>query len=569
MNHAKHGQIVTFYSYKGGTGRTMALANVAWILASNGQRVLAVDWDLESPGLHRFFHPFLSDSTLVATPGVIDIISDYAWAATNSKSRRRDWHVKYARVLPQAVSLNWEQFPGSGTLDFISAGRQNRDYSSAVSFFDWDNFYDRLGGGRFIDAMRDDMRRNYDYIFIDSRTGLSDIADICTVQFPDILVDCFTLNDQSIDGASAVARHIADRYHARGIRILPVSMRIEDGEKEKLDIGRALARARFDRFPDGLSAEERAQYWAAVEVPYKPYYAFEEILATFGDEAGSPTSLLAAFERLTAAITQNRVTSMPPLPESVRLRFLQMFTRHQLTQSANVFLCYVPEDRVWADWIEWVLARCGFRVHPYSVASQSDLGENVEVDKELAAASQIIVVLSLAYQRSTEARAFWQVLYPDEGHIGRKLVTVRVDEARVTAPFSDQSWIDLGSLDAEASVVALTRALGQADRSLQVSATPADGGPRFPGTAPEVWNVPQRNADFTGRGPILERLRNELIGGGTAVVLPCALYGLGGVGKTQVALEYAYRFMSDYDLVLVDPSRRERPDQSFAGGARY
>src|SRR6201995_3331942 len=55
----KVGTIVTFYSYKGGTGRTMALANVAWILASAGKRVLAADWDLESPGLHRFFAPFL------------------------------------------------------------------------------------------------------------------------------------------------------------------------------------------------------------------------------------------------------------------------------------------------------------------------------------------------------------------------------------------------------------------------------------------------------------------------------------------------------------------------------
>nr|BFE83611.1 hypothetical protein GCM10020093_062120 [Planobispora longispora] len=43
------GQVITFYSYKGGTGRTMALANTAWILASAGKRVLVVDWDLESP----------------------------------------------------------------------------------------------------------------------------------------------------------------------------------------------------------------------------------------------------------------------------------------------------------------------------------------------------------------------------------------------------------------------------------------------------------------------------------------------------------------------------------------
>jgi MinD-like ATPase involved in chromosome partitioning or flagellar assembly len=39
-------RIITFYSYKGGTGRSMALANIAWILASAGKRVLAIDWDL-------------------------------------------------------------------------------------------------------------------------------------------------------------------------------------------------------------------------------------------------------------------------------------------------------------------------------------------------------------------------------------------------------------------------------------------------------------------------------------------------------------------------------------------
>ncbi|MFD9520752.1 hypothetical protein [Streptomyces sp. NPDC059979] len=43
----RHGQIITFYAYKGGTGRIMALANTAWIPAANGKRVLAMDWDLE------------------------------------------------------------------------------------------------------------------------------------------------------------------------------------------------------------------------------------------------------------------------------------------------------------------------------------------------------------------------------------------------------------------------------------------------------------------------------------------------------------------------------------------
>src|SRR5687768_15714452 len=74
------GEIVTFYSYKGGTGRSMMLANVAWILASNGLRVLVIDWDLEAPGLHRYFRPFLLDNRLVSSSsrGVIDFVRDFA-----------------------------------------------------------------------------------------------------------------------------------------------------------------------------------------------------------------------------------------------------------------------------------------------------------------------------------------------------------------------------------------------------------------------------------------------------------------------------------------------------------
>ena len=65
MMLGKSGRIITFYSYKGGSGRTMALSNVAWILASNGCRVLLIDWDLDAPGLHRFLGPFLEDKELL------------------------------------------------------------------------------------------------------------------------------------------------------------------------------------------------------------------------------------------------------------------------------------------------------------------------------------------------------------------------------------------------------------------------------------------------------------------------------------------------------------------------
>jgi hypothetical protein len=124
------GKVVTFYSFKGGTGRTMALANVAWILASNGNKVLVLDWDLDSPGLHRYFHPFLDPAKIAATPGIIELITDYAWEATLDIERPADWVHKRAQIIPHAVSLTWD-FPDGGMLDFVSAGRQNRRTSTA------------------------------------------------------------------------------------------------------------------------------------------------------------------------------------------------------------------------------------------------------------------------------------------------------------------------------------------------------------------------------------------------------------------------------------------------------
>src|SRR5689334_21505165 len=97
------GQIVTFYSYKGGTGRTMAVANVAWIMASAGLRVLVVDWDLDSPGLHRYLHPFLLDKDLKSSAGLIEMICDFA-AATMEPGHDDDehWVSERAQVLSYA-----------------------------------------------------------------------------------------------------------------------------------------------------------------------------------------------------------------------------------------------------------------------------------------------------------------------------------------------------------------------------------------------------------------------------------------------------------------------------------
>ena len=74
-----------------------------------------------------------------------------------------------------------------------------------------------------------------------------------------------------------------------------------------------------------------------------------------------------------------------------------------------------------------------------------------------------------------------------------------------------------------------------------------------------MWNVPARNPGFTGRDQLLAELRERLLAGDRAVVQ--ALRGMGGVGKTQLAVEYAHRFAAHYDLVLVDQLRAGRVDR--------
>ncbi|MFJ1974290.1 FxSxx-COOH system tetratricopeptide repeat protein [Streptomyces sp. NPDC087903] len=78
-------------------------------------------------------------------------------------------------------------------------------------------------------------------------------------------------------------------------------------------------------------------------------------------------------------------------------------------------------------------------------------------------------------------------------------------------------------------------------------------------TQPRIWgNIPPRNPNFTGRVDLLERL-SERLREGTTTVLPEAIHGMGGVGKTQLAIEYAYRHQADYDIVWWIPA--ERPGQ--------
>ena len=554
------GKIITFYSYKGGTGRTMALANIAWILAANGYRVLAADWDLESPGLHRFFHPFLPTAER-DTRGVVDMIRSYHLTAVRSDERsRRDRHIgDHARVEQYAFSLDWI-FPGTGTLDFLPAGRQNLEYVATLAAMDWDEFYSGLNGGEFLDAVRADMKHHYDFVLIDSRTGLTDVADICTVHLPDILVDCFTLSTQGIEGAARVARLIESQYPDRNIRILPVPMRVDQGEKERVEAGRAFARRLFAGLPIGMTDAEREQYWGEVEVPYQPFYAFEEILAVFGDRPKMPGSLLSSFERLAAQLTGGLVTSLPSLEEDLRARVRQRFMRRPVIEGNEIQIRYYPEDQSWAEWLAALLGESGFTVRPLRLgdpvteAAAESVGVPTGNQQGDGAAPTLSVVSATYLARRAQHGVARNATEREASHAGdfnraRPGYAVYVT---VTPPLpefpavSSTSLVDVSEFEAARRLGPL---LGMADAP-RLSAMAGVPVPRFPGAEPKLVKANARNARFTGREADIRELRTQLRTAGTTVVVaPVALQGLGGVGKTQVALEYLHRFKSDYDMI--------------------
>ncbi len=188
---------VTFYSYKGGVGRTLLMVNLARYLMSRGKKLVLLDCDLEAPGLHYKFD--YEKVTSKVNTGVVDFFHQF----------KRD------ETLPEMseMLLEAQTHESGGSIHIVPAGDiQTVRYWQRLSELDWrDMLYEGYGFHLFLELRRriaEELDFQPDYLFIDSRTGITEVGGVVTTVLPDALVCIFINNTENIEGTREVLRAI-------------------------------------------------------------------------------------------------------------------------------------------------------------------------------------------------------------------------------------------------------------------------------------------------------------------------------------------------------------------------
>jgi cellulose biosynthesis protein BcsQ len=360
------GSVVTFYSYKGGVGRSFVLANVAALLARWGYRVLCVDWDIEAPGLDDYFRPWLGARE---RPGLVDLVTELA------AGKVVDWR-GYVSELP---------LPGAErTLELMTAGLPGPELASRVQAIDWRQLYDERKLGAYVETMRSEWKETYDLVLVDSRTGITDIGGICTVHLPDVLVLVFTANEQSLRGVKEVAR-MAEAQRSKlplnraGLLTLPVLARFDARGQDDLakDWLRRIADELEGMYEGWLDAEiSPRQFLEVSRIPYFSLWTFGERLAVLEERDNDPEGIsyhLATIAALVARGLEDGAQLCRSRDSYVEVaRGLRAFVERADPSSAFEYDYYVSYAKSYVELARQVATE--LRSAGYRVLSDSDEG---------------------------------------------------------------------------------------------------------------------------------------------------------------------------------------------------
>lgn len=300
---------ITFYSYKGGVGRSLALVNIATRLVEFGKKVCVIDFDLEAPGLHLKFP--VSTYNLANNQGIVDYV--YEFSNTG--------------IVPESISSYKIDVPihrNGKPLSLITAGNtESSAYWKKLSSINWyDLIFENPNGLAFFLNLKQKIEEEIkpDFLLIDSRTGISEMSGITLSLLADEVVVVAANNKENLGGAKKIIKSlmdgdsILDKKPAINFVLsrIPFTERPEDRAKESFLLNR-IRRDYLSPYINDISVIHSDRELEEVE---KVKIAYEK------DESNTQISIdyLKLFEKLTQNdLKDNEVRRFKNIREAERL----------------------------------------------------------------------------------------------------------------------------------------------------------------------------------------------------------------------------------------------------------
>ncbi len=502
--------VVAFLAAVGGTGRTSTVANLSWLLASAGKRVLVVDWGSEPPRVPEFLEVFYVGDADPQPADVVRHVRDVLSGGPNLTIEvKRFAHAEFA-----------------GHVDVLAPAQVNGGGRPRLDVVP-------TGPGKLSELRAALADSGYDYVLIDAPTGAVPANLDLIAVVADVAAPCFRPRPRAIMDAAALARQLLQNTTA-SLDIVPVTTMFDARFDPRARQSLATIRGAFADLQDFQVASVRLD--PIVRIPYLPYEAFDPLLAILVEDPLQPDGLVREYGRLAEAVTEGAVTALRPASPLVRGRYRRAFRIDTSEEADLIVVVYVARDRMWADWARAALERGG--------AQAVTLRAGTELPPEVS--PQQVVLITAPDLDEAEELARLHERYPTADLL-RSGLTVVIDagraepEDRLADGLRSISLVDCGEAEARARL--LTH-FGLIDPVGDVGGEDV----RYPGATPKVFRLPPRQPLFVGREDTIDALRDKLLEPGPHRA-KATVTGVPGIGKSELALAYGYRFASDYDLV--------------------